>query len=134
MQLNSCVCSLIRDAPQLCTVRTREATSLLVLSKENFDRASKPAHFALMRGLLQRICHPDVLVKLKAVPFLSHLSPRELALLTTLFDVATFDRGDIVCREGEPGASFFFILDGAVQVVAEGKAAASLCLLQPAGT
>ncbi len=112
--------SLVRDLPQFCTVRTRGPTLLWVLSKENLIRYAKPSHFAHMQQLFQRVYAPDMLVKLRAVPFLSQLSPRELALLASLFDACALARGDLVCREGEPGSSFYFIVDGAVQVVAEG--------------
>ena len=117
---SSAFCSLVKEFSQLCTVRTREATVLLVLSKETFDRYPKPSHFAPMRQLLQRVAQKDVVSMLKSVPFFSHLSPRDLNLLASLFNVLQFDRGDIVCREGETGSTFYFIVDGSFQVVAEG--------------
>lgn len=124
--------SLVKDSVQLCTVRSREATTLLILSKEVFDAYAKPAHTASIRHTLTRAVAQDVVPLLKPVPFFSHLSPRDLALLASLFGIVSAARGDLVCREGEPGSSFFFLLEGAVQVVAEGEARPSRlysCLL-----
>ncbi len=45
------------------------------------------------------------------------LEPAELAAAASLARHRSFDPGDVICREGEPGESMFVIVDGLVHLL-----------------
>jgi small-conductance mechanosensitive channel/CRP-like cAMP-binding protein len=57
---------------------------------------------------------------LRQVDFLADLDDAELAMLRSDLQEAVFGSGEIICREGDPGDSFFVLRRGAVEVVALG--------------
>jgi CRP-like cAMP-binding protein len=63
---------------------------------------------------------------LAQVPLLAHCSKRELARIATLADLVEFREGDVVMREGRPGAEFFVIVDGWARVTRRGRKLAEL--------
>ena len=53
---------------------------------------------------------------LRQVDFLSELSEDELAVLLPNLREAEFGRGEVICREGEPGETFFVLRQGTVEI------------------
>jgi CRP/FNR family cyclic AMP-dependent transcriptional regulator len=54
---------------------------------------------------------------LVATPLLAGLDPSSIALLDAEGKVRNFGAGEVIVREGEPGHSFFIIMEGDVEVV-----------------
>jgi CRP-like cAMP-binding protein len=53
---------------------------------------------------------------LRQVDFLAELSDDDLALVLPSVREVVFGRGEIVCREGEPGETFYLVRQGTVEV------------------
>lgn len=53
---------------------------------------------------------------LRQIPILADLRPPELEALSMVTQLASFKPGAVICREGEPGSSCFFIVSGDVEV------------------
>jgi CRP-like cAMP-binding protein len=63
---------------------------------------------------------------LRGVPLFSGMTDRALAAVAELGEVVTFEAGDRVVTEGEPGDAFYVLLEGTAAVVVGGRAVASL--------
>jgi CRP-like cAMP-binding protein len=63
---------------------------------------------------------------LRGVPLFSGMTDRALAAVADLGEAVTFEAGDRVVTEGEPGDAFFVILDGTASVVVGRRAVSSL--------
>lgn len=63
---------------------------------------------------------------LRGVPLFSGMTDRALAAVAELGEEVTFEAGDRVVTEGEPGDAFFVILDGTASVVVGARAVSSL--------
>lgn len=57
-----------------------------------------------------------------SVPIFESLSKRHLKKVAGLTSTVTFDAGDTVIQEGEPGDSFFVAVSGQAKVISGGKA------------
>ncbi len=64
--------------------------------------------------------HHRRMMTLRQVDFLSELSDEEIAMLAPSLRDVGFGRGEVVCREGDPGTTLFVIRRGTVEVVARG--------------
>lgn len=62
---------------------------------------------------------PRLANQLRKLPLFADLRPKELALLTLVMKDQQCADGDVICRQGEPGDSCFFILRGEVDVIRE---------------
>jgi CRP-like cAMP-binding protein len=62
----------------------------------------------------------DSLVALGSVDFLAELTEDELSTLVPTLHEHDYGRGEIVCREGEEGDTFYVIRQGTVEVLAAG--------------
>ena len=62
---------------------------------------------------------PRLANRLKRMPLFADLRPKELALLTLVMKDRALKPGDVICREGDPGDSCYFILSGTVEVYRE---------------
>ncbi len=60
------------------------------------------------------------LVALREVDFLSDLDDEELAVVSACVHPQTFGSGELVCREGEAGHTFYILARGTVEVIARG--------------
>ena len=67
-----------------------------------------------------------VLQRLSAVPLFSPLSRGQLKTIARTGVVRSFGAGERVLKKGEKGLGFYLVLDGQVEVSAEGKALAKL--------
>lgn len=62
---------------------------------------------------------PRLANELRKLPLFADLRPKELALLTLVMKEHKSEDNALVCRQGEPGDSCYFILRGEVDVVRE---------------
>lgn len=53
---------------------------------------------------------------LRRVPILAALKEEHLDMLLKLVTIRTFNKGDVIIKQGDPGAGLFVILDGTVDV------------------
>lgn len=63
---------------------------------------------------------------LRGVPLFSGMTDRALEAVAKLGESVTFEAGDRMVTEGEPGDAFFVIVEGAAEVVAGGRAVSNL--------
>lgn len=75
---------------------------------------------------------PDVLAALKQVPLFENLSARELKKIARLLHERTYQPGEVIFREGDPGAGMFIVRKGKVNIVI-GRPDGSEQLLAPIG-
>lgn len=55
----------------------------------------------------------------ETLPIFSELSARERGMVASVFTVRELGDGDLLCREGERGASFFIVARGIIEVYKE---------------
>jgi CRP/FNR family transcriptional regulator, cyclic AMP receptor protein len=60
---------------------------------------------------------PDALEALKAVPLFAELRPAELKKVLRIMHQRAYQAGEVIFREGEPGAGMYVIKRGAVDIV-----------------
>lgn len=60
---------------------------------------------------------PDILAALKQVPLFDHLSGRDLKKISRLLHERTYQPGEVIFREGDPGAGMFIVRKGKVNIV-----------------
>jgi CRP/FNR family transcriptional regulator, cyclic AMP receptor protein len=60
---------------------------------------------------------PDILAALKQVPLFDHLSARDLKKIGRLLHERTYQPGEVIFREGDPGAGMFIVRHGRVNIV-----------------
>lgn len=64
----------------------------------------------------------DVLTEsLKRVPILAALKQEHLEMLGKLVTTRTYKKGDVIIKQGDPGAGLFVILNGSVSVTAKSR-------------
>lgn len=81
--------------------------------------AARSAAEAMLWTSSDRLAH-DWLVTLEEVPLFAGLSKRHLRGIAKLARVRRFASGSTLVRAGDPGRSFFVLLDGTAQVVRSG--------------
>ncbi len=62
----------------------------------------------------------------KQIPFFSHLSDEKLRLVVDHFDMKSFNAGDMVVQQGEPGDGMYGIIFGEADVIMDDKTVATL--------
>jgi len=60
---------------------------------------------------------PDALAALRAVPLFQELRDRELKKLLRLVHARSYASGEVIFRQGDPGAGMFIIQRGSVRIV-----------------
>ena len=64
----------------------------------------------------------DVLIEtLKKVPLLAVLKQEHLEMLSKLVTTRSYKKGDVIIKQGDPGAGLFVILNGSVSVTAKSR-------------
>jgi CRP/FNR family cyclic AMP-dependent transcriptional regulator len=63
---------------------------------------------------------------LQKTPLWSSLDAKELKVVAESFKEVRFESGDVIVRKGKTGCGFFLVLDGMVEVRAEGRALSKL--------
>ncbi len=61
----------------------------------------------------------QVIESLRKVPILAALKPDQLQALVRLVTTRNCPRGQVIIKQGDPGAGLFIILEGSVQVTAK---------------
>src|SRR4051794_12924154 len=54
---------------------------------------------------------------LRRVPILAALKEEHLEMLSKLANLRTFNQGEVIIRQGDPGAGLFVIIEGSVDVI-----------------
>ena len=57
---------------------------------------------------------------LKSIDLFSQIPGEELSQIALITDEVSFDAGDEIFREGDPGQTLFFIIDGKVRIHSDG--------------
>ena len=70
--------------------------------------------------------HDAKLDRIRAVPLFADTDRKHLEGIAQLCTEVGAKAGDVLCREGEPGAEFFVLLDGTVTVTSRGRELATL--------
>jgi len=60
---------------------------------------------------------PDALEALRAVPLFADLRPAELKKMLRIMHKRSYQAGEVIFREGEPGAGMYLIQRGAVDII-----------------
>ena len=60
---------------------------------------------------------PDILATLKQVPLFQDLSGRDLKKVARLLHERTYQPGEVIFREGDPGAGMYIVRKGKVNIV-----------------
>jgi CRP-like cAMP-binding protein len=66
---------------------------------------------------LEGDAEPDMLDALKQVPLFDQLSTRDLKKILRILHERTYQPGEVVFREGDPGAGMFIVRKGKVNIV-----------------
>ena len=70
--------------------------------------------------------HDVKLDRIRAVPLFADTDRKHLEGIAQLCTEVSARAGDVLCRQGEPGAEFFVLLDGSVTVTSRGRELATL--------
>ncbi len=70
--------------------------------------------------------HDAKLDRIRAVPLFADTDRKHLEGIAQLCTELSAKAGNVLCREGEPGAEFFVLLDGTVTVTSGGRELATL--------
>jgi CRP-like cAMP-binding protein len=65
----------------------------------------------------KNLLHEAISGCLRGIPIFEDLGASELALITTHMHVTRIDPGNFVFKEGDPGDSVYFVVDGTLDVV-----------------
>jgi len=68
----------------------------------------------------------DMVFLLKSVPLFAGLSGEQLLPLADIVQRVSFERGDVVFEQGQPGSHVYLILRGGVEVIHDGERVANL--------
>jgi glutaminase len=94
----------------------RNSTAGPNLDYTDVDRALESAEGKLLEQAGLLALH-NVPVALEKQPLCRNLSGAELALLRSFLEEQRFERGGLICREGEPAEHVYFLESGRVSVV-----------------
>lgn len=88
----------------------REGITIPYPIRDVYLRREKPAH------------HPDDIIRLlKRVDFLQALKDEEVSMLAEDLSHHLFGRGEAVCKQGDPGSTFYIIKSGLIAVKVKDK-------------
>ena len=104
--------ALMYNSPRAATVVTKTECILWALDRMTFRRI-------LLEGTAKRRSLYENF--LKEVPVLQSLSSYERSKLADALTTQTYNAGENIVTEGEPGENFYFIENGSAEVVKEGQ-------------
>ncbi|KAI0463740.1 hypothetical protein LJB42_002745 [Komagataella kurtzmanii] len=104
--------ALMYNSPRAATVISSQDCVLWALDRMTFRRI-------LLEGTAKRRAMYDGF--LKDVPVLRCLNSYERNKLADALESETYNKGDTIIREGEPGENFYFIEQGEAEVFKEGE-------------
>ena len=91
---------------------------------------TRPPRFGPTVGTVSRLPRGSGAHVLGRVPLFADLSPRDLRRIAGLAEETWFNPGRVIVEEGQPGSSFYVILDGEAKVT-KGRALRVLSRLGP---
>jgi small-conductance mechanosensitive channel/CRP-like cAMP-binding protein len=110
------------DYAQQDPVRDSVMTHLWYAFRRNGIEIPYPIRSLYMHEVEKEATRPvpreEWIAGLRGVDFLRELDDEELAVLLPSLHAETYGEGEVICYEGEPGETFYAILEGAVDVVA----------------
>jgi CRP-like cAMP-binding protein len=107
--------ALVTDAPRNATVKATTPVYLLSLGKADFDRLIRQ-QITLAEQVSSDIRYNWLL---RAMPIFDELESYEIELLAALLQPETYNKGDIIFREGDSGDRFYIIESGEVVITRE---------------
>jgi len=115
----------MQDYSRQESVRDTIMTSVWYALRRNTIEIPFPIRDVYVRQAAGPAIEPEVvqqqrLAALRAVDFLAEIDDDDLGILRSNLTDAVFGRGEIICREGDPGDAFFVLRRGDVEVVARG--------------
>jgi CRP-like cAMP-binding protein len=113
--------ALVHACTRTAKVVALERTSFLTLSRAAYEAHSHARWMQVLRTFLEDTTTHIVMEKLNDVPFLRSTPQAKLELLSSLFRCVAKQAGDVVCRQGDRGDSFYIILEGHALVSIEDK-------------
>ncbi|MEW6303794.1 MAG: cyclic nucleotide-binding domain-containing protein [Verrucomicrobiota bacterium] len=113
--------ALLEKGERTSSVRAREAASLFVLAKPEFDRllASNLGSAAIKTAV-------QVCAFLRRRPLFADWHPQALMKLAGEFSFVDCKAGEVVIREGEPNDAFYIVYEGQFGVRKQGVTSATL--------
>jgi cAMP-dependent protein kinase regulator len=108
--------ALVSDAPRAASVRAVEPSLALVISRPVLEQLA--AHEPALGQQLSRFCRRRMVSNLiRHSAILAAVAPEERQQLVDRFEAVTFEAGDALVREGDPGDGLFLIASGGVAVL-----------------
>jgi cAMP-dependent protein kinase regulator len=104
--------ALVTNAPRNATIRAETPLVLLSLDHADFDRLVR-GHVSLAEQVSTSVRYSWLL---RGMPIFDELLSHELDLLAVRLQPESFQAGEVLFREGEPGDKFYIIESGQVQV------------------
>ena len=104
--------ALLNDAPRTATCRATIPTTLLSLSRKDFNQMVK-AQFSLQEKVDSHLARLDLL---RNIPLFAELDSRQMQQVVMLFSEAHYREGASIIREGDVGNAFYIIERGRAQV------------------
>ena len=103
--------ALLTDQLRAANVTAKVDVTLLALDREAFNRVLGPLRALLDANATLRV--------LATISILSKLSKRELKKVAARFQERVFKAGELIIKQGDPGAEFFIIKSGRADVTVE---------------
>jgi putative peptide zinc metalloprotease protein len=104
--------ALLQDVPRNATCRAVVPTEVLSLSREDFERLVR-SRFDMHRDLSCSIMRVNLL---RRMPLFSELDAQQIELMASHMQEETYEPGETLIQQGEPGKAFYVIETGRVQV------------------
>lgn len=109
--------ALMYNAPRAATVRTLQPSEVYALDRITFKRI-------MVAKLSRKRLHSQQV--LAQIDVFAHLSEGTQLKIADALQPMTFQKGDVVIREGDAGSDFFLIDEGTVEVTVGGEHKATL--------
>ena len=110
----------VRDSITPVTITSIERSTILSIEGEEFQRVLKdnPDLSVSVSGINKSDSEP--IVQLHKIPFFAGVPENKLQQLGVLLQFRRYKDGEIICKQGEEAESFFYMIEGRVDVSAEG--------------
>jgi CRP-like cAMP-binding protein len=114
--------ALLYNTPRAATVKATSAAKLWCLERstynaiiQHYKRQQAERYVEYLKNVSCKATAGDTDLNLK------NLSPAELQQLAEAMEDETFNKGDVIIRQGEKGDDFYIIATGSVSVLVDGK-------------
>jgi NTE family protein len=106
--------AMLLNEPRSATIKATTRSRLLILKRGPFEHFFLDNKKAL--EYFDEVRENHGIHTLERVPLLQYLSPEELATVRGLFSEVVYKKGDVVCRAGEEGDTFYVVRSGQLEV------------------